>query len=138
MIPAFPASGVAHLTFSDGTFTGFACVGAAVILETAGQLTLKIGTRDMPHGPGAMLRRIFTNLWVQIAIISFLTEAVFWTWTLHLLPLAVAFPLGSICFATVALCSAWLLHERIYPTRWLGILLILCGVILIGSHARPV
>ena len=138
MIPDFLISAPAHLTFSRSTFTGFACVGAAVVLESAGQLTLKIGTRNMPHGTGAMLHRILTNLWVQIAITSFLTEAVFWTWTLHLLPLAVAFPLGSICFVTVALCSAWFLQERIYPARWLGILLILCGVILIGSHARPV
>lgn len=122
----------------DSLMTGFLCVAAAITLETTGQLTLKIGTRNMPHGAGAMLRRICTNLWVQLAIVSFLTEAVFWTWTLHLLPLAVAFPLGSACFVTVALCSAWFLGEKINWQRWLGIGFILAGVILIGSHGRMI
>ena len=126
----------AHLF--DSRLAGFLCVAAAIVLETTGQLTLKIGTRNMNHGAKAMLWRIGTNLWVQLAIASFLTEAIFWTWTLHLLPLAVAFPMGSACFVTVALCSAWFLGEKINWQRWLGIGLILCGVILIGSHGRVI
>ncbi len=122
----------------DSTLTGLLCVAVAIVLETTGQLTLKIGTRNMAHGAGAMFRRICTNLWVQLAIASFLTEAVFWTWTLHLLPLSVAFPMGSACFVTVAICSAWFLDEQINWQRWLGIGLILCGVILIGSHGRVI
>lgn len=111
---------------------GFLSFSAAVVLETLGQVMMKIGTRNMPRGGVAILRRIGTNLWVQAAIASFMAESIFWTWTLHLMPLIIAFPMGAICFATVALCAAFILKERISTTRWIGILLILIGVIMLG------
>ena len=114
---------------------GLLCFSGAVALETLGQVTMKIGTRKMPPGAGGILRQILTNLWVQAAIVSFMTESIFWTWTLHLMPLIIAFPMGAICFATVALCSAHILKERMTPQRWLGILLILIGVVMIGMKA---
>ncbi len=105
---------------------------AAVVLETLGQVTMKIGTRNMPHGAGSILRRIVGNLWVQAAIASFMAESIFWTWTLHLMPLIIAFPMGAICFATVALCAAHILKEQMSTQRWIGILLILVGVVMLG------
>ena len=111
---------------------GLLSFSGAVVLETLGQVTMKIGTRNMSPGAGGILRQILTNLWVQAAIVSFMTESIFWTWTLHLMPLIIAFPMGAICFATVALCSAHILKERITPQRWMGILLILIGVVMIG------
>lgn len=111
---------------------GLLSFSGAVVLETLGQVTMKIGTRNMPPGAGGILRQILKNIWVQAAIVSFMTESIFWTWTLHLMPLIIAFPMGAICFATVALCSAHILKERITGQRWLGILFILIGVVMIG------
>ena len=48
---------------------GLLSFSAAVVLETLGQVTMKIGTRNMPHGAGGILRQILTNLWVQAAIV---------------------------------------------------------------------
>jgi multidrug transporter EmrE-like cation transporter len=111
---------------------GILCVASAVLLETVGQITMKKGTLQMPVGVKAIMLRILTNFWIQLALTAFCLEAIFWTWTLHLLPLSVAFPMGSSCFATVAIFSALLLKEQINLERWAGITLILAGVALIG------
>ncbi|HTV48959.1 MAG TPA: EamA family transporter [Phycisphaerae bacterium] len=113
---------------------GLLCVATAVMFETVGQVTMKKGTQDMPVGIKATALRILTNYWIQLALAAFFLESVFWTWTLHLLPLSVAFPMGSSCFATVAIFSAVLLKERISLERWAGIALILVGVVLIGMY----
>jgi undecaprenyl phosphate-alpha-L-ara4N flippase subunit ArnE len=78
------------------------------------------------------LRRVCTNHWLQVGISAFLIEAVFWTWTLYLVPLNIAFPMGSLCFAGVAVGAAYFLHEPISRIRWLGIAMILLGVVLLG------
>ncbi len=102
-------------------------------LEVSGQLCLKKGMRGPGSGFQAFIRRILTNRWVQIGIASFLLEAVFWTWTLYLVPVDIAFPIGSVCFVGVALGAAWLLGESISLQRWIGIGLILLGVAMLGT-----
>ncbi|MGC9259633.1 MAG: EamA family transporter [Phycisphaerae bacterium] len=111
---------------------GLLCLILAVLLETVGQLALKIGTANMPEDGWAIWKRIWSNRWIHAGIIAFVAEAVFWTWTLHDMPLIIAFPMGALCFVTVAIGSALILHEHISWSRWLGILLILAGVVLLG------
>ena len=132
------AVAVALISAGNALFMGgIVAVLVAVGLETVGQVTMKIGTHGMPRGLGAILRRIASNSWIWVAISAFVLEAVFWTWALRVLPLVVAFPMGSTCFVTVAVCSALLLRERISPPRWLGIALIIGGVVLIGGNGHP-
>jgi multidrug transporter EmrE-like cation transporter len=111
---------------------GLLCLILAVLLETAGQMALKIGSADMPEGWRSIGKRIWNNRWIHLGILAFAAEAVFWTWTLHDIPLIIAFPMGALCFVTVAIGSAAVLHEKISGPRWLGILLILTGVVLLG------
>lgn len=52
--------------------------------------------------------------------------------------LSFVLPVTSIGYVVVALLGRFLLHENVSSERWLGIFLILCGAILVGSsnHER--
>ena len=112
---------------------GVAALITAVGLEVCGQLCMKRAMRDPLRGFRSALHRLRTSPWLQGGIAAFITEAIFWTWTLYLLPLNIAFPMGSLCFAGVALGAACFLHEPISRGRWLGIAMILVGVGLLGA-----
>lgn len=105
---------------------------AAISLEVCGQLCMKRAMHQPVNGLGAALRRLCTDHRLQVGISAFIIEAVFWTWTLYLLPLNIAFPMGSLCFAGVAVGAVYFLHEPISRQRWLGIAMILLGVGLLG------
>jgi undecaprenyl phosphate-alpha-L-ara4N flippase subunit ArnE len=57
---------------------------------------------------------------------------VIYTWALSILPLSVAFPLGSLNLVFVAWFSRLLFHERISWIRWTGIAFIVCGIVMIA------
>ncbi len=115
---------------------GFLAIGIAVTLESCGQVLFKRGTQR-PGAPGGglhgALRRSVGNHWIQAGLVAFTLEAVAWTFALRYLPLDVAFPMGSACFVLVAILSKFYLREEVGPRRWLGVLLILAGVVLIGA-----
>ncbi len=113
-------------------FMGVVALLTAISLEVCGQLCMKRAMREPSSGFRAAIRRVCTNRWLQVGISAFILEALFWTWTLYLLPLNIAFPMGSLCFAGVAVGAAYFLHEPITRLRWLGIAMILFGVGLLG------
>ena len=116
---------------------GLLLVGIAVLLEALGQLCFKMSAARNQHGahPLGVLRSALTHHWVITGVACFLTEAALWTLALKALPLSVAFPAGSICFVFVALLSLLLLREKVGRLRWLGISLILAGVLLVTIPA---
>jgi drug/metabolite transporter (DMT)-like permease len=71
------------------------------------------------------------TLWVVGGTVLFAIEAGFYTLALRFLDLSIAYPLGALSFVAVALLSHGLLHERISPSRWIGVVLILVGVTMV-------
>jgi drug/metabolite transporter (DMT)-like permease len=47
--------------------------------------------------------------------------------------LSYVLPMTSVSYMLIAIIGHWILHERISLTRWLGILVITLGVILVGE-----
>jgi multidrug transporter EmrE-like cation transporter len=50
------------------------------------------------------------------------------------LPLSLGFPLTSVCYVTVSAASVLIFREEIGLLRGLGIVLIVLGVVVIGSE----
>jgi drug/metabolite transporter (DMT)-like permease len=73
--------------------------------------------------------------WIALGVAVYLIEVGLYTIALRLLSVSTAFAISSLSFVTVAVLAAWLLRERVSPTRWAGIALILAGVTLIVAHA---
>jgi drug/metabolite transporter (DMT)-like permease len=74
--------------------------------------------------------------WKTIAgLAAFAMAGVVYAWLLRWLPLNVAQAFASAQFVAVILASAIVLAEPIPPSRWAGIVLIVCGILLVGLGA---
>ena len=113
---------------------GITCVLIAMLLEAFGQLALKRGADSaLTEGGGlAQVARLWRHRIVIFGIACFVVEAVLWTMALRLLDVSVAYPAGSLCFVFVTLLAQFYLHEQVNRQRWIGVGLILGGVMLIG------
>lgn len=118
-----------------GRILGLSFVLASVLLEACAQTAFKQAAELNAPGmrPLALLRDLWRNQRILAGIACFILEAILWTLALSHLPISIAFPAGSMVFVFVALLSRMFLHEQISLNRWIGIALILGGVILVGS-----
>lgn len=118
-----------------GRILGLSFVLVSALLEAGGQTFFKQAAELNAPGmqPLALLRGLWRNKRILTGIAFFVIEAISWTLALSRLPISIAFPAGSICFVFVALFSLIFLHEQITTNRWIGIALILGGVILVSS-----
>ena len=104
------------------------------LLDTTGELLLRKGSLDAPKLGGAAGVFGVTSLgswWTWIGIVSYCLSLVSWLYVLRTVPLSVAFPLINIVHALVPLGAWAFLGEVISRQRWLGIGLIMCGVLAI-------
>jgi drug/metabolite transporter (DMT)-like permease len=65
---------------------------------------------------------------------------VMWSTIISKIDLSVAVPATSLNFVTVPLVSIIFLHETVSPLRWIGIIIILVGVVIVSlsSHEKGV
>lgn len=113
---------------------GLVLVTLAVLFEAVGQLAFKHGAESAhaetsKWGP---FRGLWRNRSVALGILCFITQAIFWTMALRLLDVGIAFPASSLGFVFVALLSRVWLQEQVGLERWVGLGLILVGVVLVG------
>lgn len=113
---------------------GLLLVMVAVLMEASGQLCFKLSAHHNDHGthPIGVIRGSIQNHWMISGVVCFLAEALIWTIVLTKLPLSIAFPSGSIAFVFVAILSFVFLKEKVGKQRWMGIALILMGVLLVS------
>jgi undecaprenyl phosphate-alpha-L-ara4N flippase subunit ArnE len=112
----------------SGATLGVVIVLACTVIEGLAQVFLKFSAI---RTTAAYIRWS----WVGLGVALYAVEVGLYTVALRLLSVSTAFAIGSLSFVTVAVMAAWLLRERINPTRWAGIVLILAGVALIVVHA---
>lgn len=111
----------------------------SVVLATTGQLFLKAGMERIGRidelGAGALgplIGKVIVTWQVPFGLIAFALSAVFWLITLSRLPLSTAYPVVSLSYVLILLFSVIVLGERPSATVWIGGLLIMAGIALIG------
>ena len=78
------------------------------------------------------------NPWVIGGILLQFLNYLMWLAVLSWSDVSWATPINAIEYVLVALAAAFFLDEKVGPTRWLGIALIVFGVtILVGSWEHP-
>jgi undecaprenyl phosphate-alpha-L-ara4N flippase subunit ArnE len=100
-----------------------------VLLGTAGQLALKSGLRPASDASPALLVRAGLLIW----LVTYVVTTLLWLFALRTIPLSQAFPILGLQFALVPLVSSVWLHEEVCATQWVGIVVIVLGVALVGS-----
>ena len=114
----------------------------AVALIIGGQLLLKramsavgpIG-RARLKSPGALLLDMASRwqLWAGAAL--YLAAAAAWILALSTAPPQFAYPFWCLTYFSVAVAAVALLRERLTPAQWLGVMLIIVGVAIVGLNA---
>ncbi|HTY12808.1 MAG TPA: EamA family transporter [Candidatus Omnitrophota bacterium] len=108
----------------------------SVLLAVIGQLLMKQGMNQFGTFPVTQLLQklipMIFNPWVFAGLVSFAFSSVFWLVVLSRLNLSLVYPMVSLAYVVVAFASIVFFKETISITRWLGILVICFGVLLIS------
>jgi drug/metabolite transporter (DMT)-like permease len=102
-------------------------IAATIILETAQQLLFKYSSEAKSPKP----------LWTIAGAGLYIPQQLCWMYTLTLLPLAFAAPFLGASYVAVPFSSSIIFKEKINPKRWLGICLIVAGIMLISREMQP-
>ncbi|MBJ3816935.1 4-amino-4-deoxy-L-arabinose-phosphoundecaprenol flippase subunit ArnE [Shimwellia pseudoproteus] len=109
--------------------TGWLLLAAASLLSCMGQLCQKQAAL-IPAD--ARARRRVVILWLALALALLGAGMLLWLGVLQRLPVGVAYPLLSLNIVWITLAARLLWHEPVSLRHWLGIGLIIAGVILVG------
>lgn len=123
---------------SSSMFSGLLLLIPAILLSTTGELFFKMGMNRIggfafnPAAVRQVLPRVIRNPFIWIGFIGFGLGAVFWLGVLSRVPLSLAYPILALSYFVVVV-EAWLfLHERVTWQRFLGVLVIVVGVLIVG------
>lgn len=109
--------------------TGWVALGSSVVLSSSAQIFLK---RGVSGAPGKTLLRKCASPWVLAWAGSFAAAMALWVLALSHLAISYAYPLLGSGYVLVLLLAAWLLKERITMRRWMAILLIAAGAVMVA------
>ena len=112
----------------------------AMTFDTAGNILLKQGMNGFVESTLVGLRKHWANIKrvlgakiLMLGALCMVCEAIVWFGFLSITPLNVAGPMASANNVFILLASSWLLKERVTPKRWLGVGLIISGLLFVGS-----
>lgn len=112
----------------------YLALGINVLLLVGGQLLWKMGMSQPYEGPLWRHALISPLIWAGLGLYGLAT--LLWLYVLARLPLAVAYPMQATAYVLGMVAARALLGEPVSATSWLGGLLILLGVGLVGLGAR--
>lgn len=111
----------------------------AVVLVTAGQTTLRWGmqlvgpiTGERMRTPLALIAQVASRWQVWVGFGLYGLSAAAWIFALSRVPLSVAYPFLGLTYVGVAAVAQTLLDERLTPAQWLGIVLVVFGVVVVA------
>ena len=115
---------------------------AGVLLNAVAQLLLKAGTNAMgapvgelaaESGVGGVVLKIVTNGWIIGGLACYVISAALWIVVLSQVPVSMAYPMLSIGYIVAALVAFFVFHEALTVSQWIGIGVIVAGVVLVAN-----
>ena len=112
----------------------------SVLLGVLGQLLLKmgltqVGSLDFEGGLEGLVRvgiRVFSNLKVIGGFAAYGISSLFWIAVLSKINLSLAYPMLALNYVLVPLAAWFFLGDQIPALRWLGMGVIIVGVVIIS------
>ena len=98
----------------------------SVFLNAFAQLSMKKATTLQSES----LSLLFKNPYIYLTALFYMTSIMTWFIALSRIQLSIAYPLQAIGYLVVTLAAASLFKEQVSFLNWLGLILILGGVIL--------
>lgn len=111
----------------------------SVSLATCGQLLLKAGMSRIGfidsgrlEKPLSLLIQMLRTWQVPLGLVVFFVSAGFWLLVLSRVPLSFAYPFVGLTYVLITLFGKFVLHESVPGLRWLGLALIITGILVVG------
>mgnify|MGYP000939120322 CR=1 FL=1 len=101
----------------------------ASLLSVCGQLCQKQATRPV----SVRARKRYITQWIGLALACLGLAMLLWLAVLQNIPVGIAYPMLSLNFVWVTLAAKIVWHEPVPLRHWLGVGLIIVGVILLGG-----
>ncbi|MEE4708572.1 4-amino-4-deoxy-L-arabinose-phosphoundecaprenol flippase subunit ArnE [Pseudomonas alliivorans] len=83
--------------------------------------------------PGLLVAARSAWLWLAVSCLGL--GLLVWLTVLQRLEVGVAYPMLGLNFVLITLTGRYLFHEPVDRRHWLGVMLILAGVVLLGRQA---
>ncbi|MBS7816887.1 DMT family transporter [Wohlfahrtiimonas chitiniclastica] len=108
--------------------------GILLLFDTLGQTSFKLAATAAEPLAMSMdwVVRVFTNVWVYVAIFGYIVTFLAWMTLLRHAPVGPAFAAAHMEVVTVMIVSIWLFNDHITLGRFLGALLIVIGIICLA------
>ncbi len=105
------------------------------MLLTGGQVLMKIGLTKA--GDFSMTLKYFERLFINLPFFScglcYAAGSILWMYIIKHFPFSMAYPMVSLSYVMGMFAAIFFFHEQIPLHRWLGVLLILSGCVLIAK-----
>lgn len=113
---------------------GLFYVLGSILLESAGQIFLKKSADfNLADRSVARVLQAIRDKWFATGIICFVLEFISWTLALQRLDVSLAYQLSCLTFIAVSFFSRYWLSEYLDRSRWIGLICIVMGSILVGT-----
>jgi drug/metabolite transporter (DMT)-like permease len=110
----------------------------AVTLGVVGQLFIKKGLNALGYvnfsaGLFSAYLRIYLSPFVILGSLLYFFSIFFWLYALSKVDLSFAYPFLALSYVLILFASWWLLGENVSFLRWIGVLIICSGVLLVSK-----
>lgn len=117
---------------------------AALILNATANLLIKAsagspgGSADLlSGGAGSALKALAGNWLFLLGLVCFALNLVAYQYALKVLPISVAYPIMVASgYAIIVVVAGGWMQERLVTAQWVGVTLILAGVLLVSSGMK--
>jgi len=118
------------------TWGAFALIFTSVSLSALGQTAFKVGVGQSTASPDASVwiktaAMVFSPM-VMLGLVLYGVGTVFWLFALRQLDLSLAYPFVAMSFVMVAGSGMLLLGEPFQPSRVIGLVLIVVGLLVMA------
>ncbi|MDP4030931.1 MAG: EamA family transporter [Patescibacteria group bacterium] len=110
----------------------FVLIFVPIILAALGQLILKAGMNQV--GKFDFVRS-FTNPLVLLGLAFYGVSLILWMMVLTRENLSFVYPLVAFSYVLTVTLSRFVLHEPVPSLRWLGLAVIVAGILLVAKSA---
>ena len=126
----------ANILGTKMTITNWMLLLIGVLMSAAGGFFLKLGAVQVQYDEGVVevFRQVVFNLRIVIGVLMYFIPVVIWIFLLKKVDLSFLQPLFSMVYVITPILASLFLNENVTIARWLGIGVIIIGVIIAARN----
>jgi multidrug transporter EmrE-like cation transporter len=119
------------MTIKSALLNAYVQIALGALAVTASELLMKSGASAQRGNIGVFGIAALANGRTWLGILCYCASFASWVYVLRTVPLAIAYALINVVHVLIPLGCWFFLAEAISPQRWLGIALVLAGLLLV-------